>query len=160
MYTMKAPATSTSLISRAERDGWFALIFAHATLTARVDAVLMDRHRISFSAFEIFCRLRDSEPQPVRALGGHLVSVSPTRASRIIQEHIDAGHLKRSAHQGDGRVSLVGFTAAGRRFAAAVERTFEESVKKYFADILDAEDIAALTRIWDKIAHSAGGGRP
>jgi DNA-binding MarR family transcriptional regulator len=123
------------------------------------DAVLMARHRISFSAFEILCRLRDAEPQPVRALSNQLISVSPTRASRIIQEHINAGHLKRGAHQGDGRVFLVSFTAAGRRFAAAVERTFEESVRKYFVDVLDEEDIAALTPIRGKIENSPGGGR-
>jgi DNA-binding MarR family transcriptional regulator len=154
---MKAPTTNTFLISQAERDGWFALIFTHAALMTRVDAILMERHRITFSAFEIFCRLRDAEPQPVRALGNQLISVSPTRASRIIQEHIGAGHLRRGADQGDGRVSLVSFTAAGRRFAAAVERTFEESVKKYFVDLLDEDDIAALRRIWGKIENSANG---
>ena len=153
---VKAPAAETLLISQAQRDGWFALIFAHAALTARVDADLMEHHRITFSAFEIFCRLRDSEPQPVRSLGSELISVSPTRASRIIQEHINAGHLQRGADQGDGRVSLVGFTESGREYAEAVERTFEESVKQHFVDLLDEEDIAALAQIWGKIRKAAG----
>jgi DNA-binding MarR family transcriptional regulator len=111
----------------------------------------MDRHRITFSAFEILCRLRITEPQAVRSLASQLVSVSPTRASRLIQEHIDAGRLQRGADQGDGRVSLVSFTEAGRRYADDVQRTFEESVKKHFVDLLDEEDVDALIRIWNKL---------
>ena len=141
----------SELISQAEEDAWFALMFTHAAVTTRIDAVLMERYRISFSAFEILCRLKEREPQPVRVLAGQLVSVSPTRASRLMQDLVDAGYLQRGADQGDGRVSLISFTDEGRRYAAEVARTFEEQVKKHFAEPLDAEDIAALTRIWDKL---------
>ena len=116
----------------------------------------MERHRISFSAAEILCRLKDREPQPVRALASHLVSVSPTRASRLVQDFIDAGYLQRGADQADGRISLISFTDEGRRYTAEVSRTFEEAVQKYFTGPLDDEDIAAITRIWGKL-QAAGG---
>jgi DNA-binding MarR family transcriptional regulator len=148
---VEKPMAKSELISQAEEDAWFALMFTHAAVTARIDAVLMERYRISFSAFEILCRLKEREPQPVRVLAGQLVSVSPTRASRLMQDLVDAGYLQRGADQGDGRVSLISFTDEGRRYAAEVARTFEEQVKKHFAEPLDAEDIAALTRIWDKL---------
>jgi DNA-binding MarR family transcriptional regulator len=140
-----------ALIPPAQQDAWFALLFTHAAVTGRIDAVLMDRHRISFSAFEILCRLKEHEPQPVRALAGQLVSVSPTRASRLMQDLVDGGYLQRGADQGDGRVSLISFTPEGRRYAGEVARTFEEQVRKYFVDPLDDEDIAAITRIWGKL---------
>ena len=130
------------------------MLFTHATVTARIDAVLMERHRISFSACEILCRLQESEPQAVRALASQLVSVSPTRASRLGQEQIDAGHLQRGADQGDGRVSLISFTETGREYAESVKRTLEESMKKFFVDPLDDDDIAALTKIWAKVANA------
>ena len=79
---------------------------------------------------------------------------SPTRASRLVQELIDAGHLRRGADQGDGRVSLITFTKSGRHFAEKVRRTFEDSVKKYFVDPLDDDDIAAITRIWAKLENA------
>lgn len=84
----------------AQQDAWFALLFTHAAVTARIDAVLMDRHRISFSAFEILCRLKEREPQAIRSLASQLVSVSPTRASRLMQDLVDAGYLRRGADQG------------------------------------------------------------
>ena len=152
---MKAPPSHPLLISHNQVDGWWALLFTHATVTARIDAVLMERHRISFSACEILCRLQESEPQAVRALASQLVSVSPTRASRLVQEQIDAGHLQRGADQGDGRVSLISFTETGREYAENVKRTLEESMKKYFVDPLDDEDIAALTGIWAKLEHAS-----
>jgi DNA-binding MarR family transcriptional regulator len=132
-------------------EGWFALLFAHAAVTGRIDAVLMEQHKISFSAFEILCWLLEIEPQSVRALASHLVSVSPTRASRLVQDLIDAGHLQRGADQGDGRVSLISFTDSGRRFAETVKDTFEGLIKKSFVDPLDDADIAAIIRIWAKL---------
>jgi DNA-binding MarR family transcriptional regulator len=113
--------------------------------------VLMAQHKISFSAFEILCWLLEIEPQSVRALASHLVSVSPTRASRLVQDLIDAGHLQRGADQGDGRVSLISFTDSGRRFAETVKDTFEGLIKKSFVDPLDDADIAAIIRIWAKL---------
>jgi DNA-binding MarR family transcriptional regulator len=148
---VQRPSSKWTVLSPAQESAFFALLFAHATVTARIDAVLQEHHRISFSAFEILCRLLDLEPQPVRALGSQLVSVSPTRASRLMQDLVDAGHLQRGADQGDGRVSLISFTTEGRRYAQTVLRTFEESVQKYFVEPLDEDDIAAMTRIWEKL---------
>jgi DNA-binding MarR family transcriptional regulator len=101
-------------------------------------------------------RLREREPQPVRVLAGHLVSLSPTRASRLVQDAVDAGYLQRGADQADGRISLISFTDEGRRYAAEVTRTFVEQVRKHFVELLDAEDIAALNRIWDKLGAKEG----
>ena len=152
---VKAPPSHPVLISHDQVDGWWAMLFTHATVTARIDAVLMERHRISFSACEILCRLQESEPQAVSALASQLVSVSPTRASRLVQEQIDAGRLQRGADQGDGRVSLISFTETGHEYAETIKRTLEESMKEFFVDPLDDEDIAALTRIWAKIGKAS-----
>jgi len=153
---VKAPASHPTILSQDQVRAWFALLYAHATVTARMDAVLLEQHKLSFSAFEILCWLLETEPQSIRALSGQLVSVSPTRASRLVQDLIDAGHLQRGADQGDGRVSLISFTESGRHFAETAKRSFEESVKKYFVDPLDDDDIAALTRIWARLEHAGG----
>src|ERR1700724_3047951 len=153
---VKGPASNPQVLSQDQVKAWFALLLAHATVTGRMDAVLLEQHKLSFSAFEILCWLLESEPQSIRALSGQLVSVSPTRASRLVQDLIDAGHFQRGADQGDGRVSLISFTESGRHFAETAKRSFEESVKKYFVDPLDDDDIAAPTRIWASLAHAGG----
>jgi DNA-binding MarR family transcriptional regulator len=156
-----ARQTPAELITPEQRDAWFALLFAHSTVTDRIDRVLQDRHRLSFSAYEILCRLHgQDEPQSVRSLAEQLVSVSPTRASRLVQELVDAGHLQRGADQGDGRKSLIGFTREGRRYADKVSRSFEEAVLTYFIDPLDDEDIAAIARIWEKLQATQASSPP
>ena len=118
--------TVAQVITSEQQDAWFALLFANATVTDRIDRELQEAHRISFSATEILCRLHDEEPQSVRALASQLVSVSPTRASRLVQELVDAGYLQRGSDQGDGRKSLISFTGKGRRYSEKVARTLRE----------------------------------
>ena len=156
MREVRVPVVNSPLVSQDQVNGWYALLLTHDTVAARIDAVLKERHRLSFSAVEILCQLNDSEPQAVRTLANQLISVSPTRASRLVQELIDMGHLERSADQSDGRVSLISLTKSGRRFAKAVEQTLITAVKEYFLDELDDEDIAALSRIWAKLAKGGG----
>ncbi|HEY4276590.1 MAG TPA: MarR family winged helix-turn-helix transcriptional regulator [Conexibacter sp.] len=139
------------MITPEQEDAWYALLFAHASVTDRIDRELRERHRISFSATEILCRLHDEEPQSVRSLADQLVSVSPTRASRLVQELVDAGYLRRGADQGDGRKSLIGFTSEGRRYSTKVARTLEDAILRYLIEPLDEEDIEAMVRISQKL---------
>lgn len=142
------------LITREQQDAWYALLFAHASVTDRIDRVLQQQHGLSFSAVEILCRLHDytdDEPQSLRALANQLVSVSSTRASRLVQELVDAGYLRRGADQGDGRKSLISLTAAGRRYSEKVAQTLENAILQHFLAPLDDEDIAAMERVWGKL---------
>jgi len=150
-HPSKPKHTAAERITPEQQDTWFALLFAHASVTARIDRDLQEQHRISFSATEILCRLHDKEPQSVRALADQLVSVSPTRASRLVQELVDAGYLQRGADQGDGRKSLISFTPKGRRYSQEVASTFEDAILRHFIDPLDDEDLAAIARVWDKL---------
>lgn len=143
--------TSAKLITPEQQDAWFALLFAHGTVTDRIDRELRKKHDLSFSATEILCRLHDEEPQSVRSLADQIVSVSPTRASRLVQELVDAGYLQRGADQGDGRKSLISFTSQGRRYSEKVARTLESAILRYLIEPLDEEDIEAIVRIWQKL---------
>jgi DNA-binding MarR family transcriptional regulator len=138
-------------ITPAQLDTWFALLFVHASVMDRIDRELEAQHHISFSATEILCRLHEDEPQSVRGLADQLVSVSPTRASRLVQELVDAGYLQRGADQGDGRKSLISFTPAGQAYSKEVAGTLEDAILRYFIEPLDDEDIAAIARVWDKL---------
>ena len=144
-----APVDTT--YAEPQQSAWFALLFAHATVMSHLEAALSERHEISFSACEILCHLDGAEPMAVRSLASELVSVSPSRASRVIQELVDAGHVRRSAVQSDGRISLVSLTAAGRRYASSVKSTFADAAQECFVEALDESDLEALCRIWQKL---------
>ena len=157
---LKPSHTVAQVITPEQQDAWWAMLFAHASITDRIDRDLQQQHHISFSATEILCRLHDEEPQSVRSLADKLVSVSPTRASRLVQELVDAGYLHRGADQGDGRKSLISFTSEGRRYSLNVARTLEDAILRYFVEPLDEEDIAAIARIWEKLRAAQNAGEP
>ena len=149
---MARTSITHGLITLDQEEAWFALLSTHAALTHRVEEALMEKHGLSFSEFEILCRLKLScIPLSVRALADRLVTISRTRASRVMQELINGGYLMRSADQADGRVSLISFTPEGHEFARVAARTFEEAVRRFFVEPLDEEDIAAILRIWKKL---------
>lgn len=147
------PTSSTSAIdfTPQQEEAWFGLIHAHADVTRRIEALVMERHRLPFSSMEILCRLQGQEPQPVRVLAAQLVSVSPSRASRVVQDLVDEGLLERGADQSDGRISLVSLTPAGEKLADQAMASLQEAVQEYFFDPLDDRDIAAIRRIWTKL---------
>jgi DNA-binding MarR family transcriptional regulator len=148
----KPKHTPIRRITPEQRDTWFALLSTHSSVTGRIDRVLQAEHGLSFSSVEILCRLHDDdEPKSLRSLAEQLVSVSSTRASRLVQELVDAGYLKRGADQGDGRKSLISFTPLGRRYSEQVAGTLEDAILRYFIEPLDDEDIAAIQRVWDKL---------
>jgi DNA-binding MarR family transcriptional regulator len=143
--------TTEGLISPTDYEALFALVSIHSMLQRRIDEVLMDEHKLSFSELEVLCRLKDLEPQSVRSLSEQLICISRTRASRVMQGLVDRGYLQRSADQGDGRISLISFTPEGEKFTHEAARTFEEAVRRFFIEPLDERDIAAIRRIWRKL---------
>jgi DNA-binding MarR family transcriptional regulator len=146
----------TPLITNLPPDqerAWFSLLRVHAQVMRHVEADLMRRNQITFSSAEILCHLRiAAQPQPVNDLAGQLVSVSATRASRLIQNLVEDGYIVRSSDQAAGRISLLKLTASGEKFARTVSNTVRNAIAERFVAALDEEDLAAMARIWQKIA--------
>jgi DNA-binding MarR family transcriptional regulator len=141
-----------TLFTSEEAAGWYGLLRAHACTTARVEGELQQRYALSIGAVDVICHLwLNRTPQPVRAITGHMVGITPTRVSRVVQDLVDRGYVVRSADQCDGRVSLVSLSDAGVEFAREVAGSVGAAVRRTFIDLLDADDLAALDRIRTKL---------
>jgi len=116
----------------------------------------MNQHKITFSTVEILCWLLETEPQSVRGLFWRTCQRQPDQSITVGSGTIDAGHLQRGADQGERSGVAHQLHKSGRHFAETVRRTFENSVKKYFVDPLNDDDIAAITRIWAKLENAEG----
>ena len=130
---------------------WFGLLTVHASVTRAVESKLTAESDLSFSAYEVLYRLRWSDAQPARRLAAQIVSVSPTRVSRVVDDLVQRGLVLREPSTQDGRVSLVSLTAAGRAVLKSADRTFFEAVERSFFERLDDDDVAALARAWAKL---------
>ena len=152
---MERPAQLLTNLAPDQERAWFSLLRVHAQVMRHVEADLMGRHQITFSSAEIVCNLRvAAQAQSVNDLAGQLVSVSATRASRLIQNLVEDGYIVRSSDQADGRISLIKLTTSGEKFAEAVSDTVRNAIAKRFVAALDKEDLAAMARIWQKIADA------
>jgi DNA-binding MarR family transcriptional regulator len=141
-----------ALFTAEEAAGWYGLLRAHACTTARVEGELQRQYGLSIGAIDVICHLwLNRSPQPVRAITGHMVGITPTRVSRVVQDLVDGGYVVRSADQCDGRVSLVSLSESGVEFAREVAESVGGVVRRTFLDLLDADDLAALARIRTKL---------
>lgn len=148
---MSRPLANPVVISGEALDAWFGLFRAQGVMRARIEPTLLREHQLTFSEFEVLCRCKDIEPIAVRALATELVTVSASRASRIVQRLVDDGFMQRAARQNDGRVSILSLTETGRARVAAASLTFEREVEKAFVDRLNDQDLTDLRRIWRKL---------
>jgi DNA-binding MarR family transcriptional regulator len=155
IMTMPPSESVMAKLAPEQEQAWFGLLRAHSHVMRRVEADLAASHQLPFSTVEILCHLRIApEPQSVNLLAGQLVSVSPTRASRLIQRLVDDGYVTRSSDQADGRVSLISLTPAGEQLALKVSDSLKDSIAEQFIAPLDEDDLAAMDRIWRKLKET------
>jgi DNA-binding MarR family transcriptional regulator len=157
IMTMPPSESVIAKLAPEQEQAWFGLLRAHSHVMRRVEADLAASHQLPFSTVEILCHLRIAlEPQSVNFLAGQLVSVSPTRASRLIQRLVDDGYVTRSSDQADGRVSLISLTPVGEQLALKVSDSLKDSIAEQFIAPLDEDDLAAMDRIWRKLKETPG----
>ena len=76
---------------------------------------------------------------------------SRSRLSRQAARMEARGLIRRTPDPADGRGCLLTLTLEGREVLRDATSTHLGSVRRHFADLLDHEDLAALTRIASKL---------
>ncbi len=76
---------------------------------------------------------------------------SRSRLSRQAARMEARGLIRRTPDPADGRGCLLTLTFEGREVLRDATSTHLGSVRRHFADLLDPEDLAALTRIASKL---------
>lgn len=77
------------------------------------------------------------------------IGVDQPRASRLVQQAVDAGLARRAPHPDDGRRSLVTLTRRGRDVVDAAHRSRQEAVRDALAGF-SARDATALARLLER----------
>jgi len=84
---------------------------------------------------------------------GDAIGVDQPRASRLVQQCVDAGLVRREADPDDARRTRVALTDAGRRVVRGFRGERREAVDTALRDFSDAER-AELARLLTKLADS------
>lgn len=82
---------------------------------------------------------------------GDAIGVDQPRASRLIQQAVDQGLVRREADPDDARRTRVALTGAGQRLAGGLRKSRREQLTGALADFTPAER-AELVRLLTKLA--------
>jgi DNA-binding MarR family transcriptional regulator len=74
-----------------------------------------------------------------------------TRLSHLVTRMQQRGLVRRSACAGDARGSMVELTDEGRRAITDAAPAHTEAVRRYLIDLLDDDEIATMTDIFQRV---------
>ncbi|KOU78576.1 MarR family transcriptional regulator [Streptomyces sp. XY66] len=137
---------------------FYGLVWAGTTMTDRVDKVLVKAHDLPVSWFEAMLWLASSpEPVPASVLGNSTL-LSRSQVSRVVDALQSRGLVTRTPSARDARSVEVSLTPVGRTLFAEADATRREALAPVFTDLLDADDLEALGRVWRKLKAAKNAG--
>ncbi|WP_406264592.1 MarR family transcriptional regulator [Streptomyces sp. NBC_00191] len=130
---------------------FYGLVWAGTVLTERVDRALTKAHDLPVSWFEVMLWLASSpDPVPASVLGNSTM-LSRSQVSRVVDALQSRGLVTRTPSPRDARSVEVALTPEGRRLFEEADATRRACLAPVFTDLLDAEDLEALSTVWQKL---------
>ena len=131
--------------SRLSGSAWAALLQVHAALVPRIDRALQRAAGLPLSWYDVLLEL-------AAAPGGRLtmgelaqrVVLSRTRVSRIVDELVAAGLVRREGNPDDGRSAFAVLTADGLARYRAAAPHYLASIEMEFAGGLTDGELGAV----------------
>jgi len=133
---------------------FYGLVWAGTVLTERVDRALVKAHDLPVSWFEVLLWLAHSpEPVPASVLGNSTM-LSRSQVSRVLDTLQARGVVTRTPSVKDARSVEVTLTPQGRHLFDEADATRRACLGPVFTDVLDQQDLQALSAVWRKLkAH-------
>jgi len=126
---------------------WRSFLHAHARLTRRLDEELQAAHHLSLAEYDALVQLARMPGRRLRmsALADRVL-LSRSGITRLVDRLEGAGMVERSACATDARGAEAILTPAGLDRLRQASRTHLAGVERYFNDVIDDADKAAIAR--------------
>ncbi|MEU8591264.1 MarR family transcriptional regulator [Streptomyces sp. NPDC048664] len=130
---------------------FYGLVWAGTVLTDRVDRALTKAHDLPVSWFEVLLWLASSpDPVPASVLGNSTM-LSRSQVSRVVDALQGRGLVTRTPSPRDARSVEVALTPEGHALFRAADATRRACLAPVFTDLLDEDDLQALSGVWRKL---------
>lgn len=139
-------------LSTTELAAWRGFLRAHARIAGELDAQLREEHGLALSSYEVLMLLGEAPGGRMRISelsAATLLSMSG--ASRLVDRLVKTGLVAKEACAEDGRGAQARLTTAGRERLAPARVTHLAGVREAFLSRLDADDLEALARAWERV---------
>ncbi len=146
--------TSTNWLSDEEMRLWRAFIAASSGMNTAIDASLKKSNAMNLDDYEVLVMLSESNGNRLRMseLSTHILH-SRSRLTQRIDRLATRGLVSREKDESDARGTWAVLTPEGKRALEEAAPSHLEHVREFFFDHIDAEDIPAMTRSLEKVAH-------
>ena len=137
-------------------DAWGALLQVHALLVPLLDRTLRDAVRLPLTWYDVLLELSAAEGQRLTMsdLAGRVV-LSRTRVSRVVDELVDAGLIRREANPDDARSAFAVLTPEGRTRFRQAAPIYLSGIEQHFAQALSDAELRAVVRALGRVREAA-----
>ncbi len=150
-----APAVPATDDSRL--DAWRSFLHAHARLTRRMDDELQAAHRMSLAEYDALIQLARSPGRRLRmSVLAERVLLSRSGLTRLVDRLEAGGMVKRSACATDARGAEAILTMTGVQRLRSASETHLGGVRRYFLDVIAADERDAIKRGLDRVIEELG----
>jgi DNA-binding MarR family transcriptional regulator len=144
-------------VDDARLNAWRSFLHAHARLTRRMDEELQAAHHLSLAEYDALLQLARAPGRRLRmSVLAERVLLSRSGITRLVDRLETAGMVQRSACATDARGAEAILTPIGLQLLTEASRTHLAGVKRYFLDVIAADDQAALERGLDGVIEVLG----
>lgn len=137
---------------RLAADAWGALLRVHAAVVPALDSTLQAETGLSLAWYDVLLELASAPDEHLRMSDlGARVTLSRTRVSRIVDELVDAGYVRKTDHPDDRRSSYATLTAAGRTAFRRAAPVYVAEIEEQFAAGLSADQLGQLATVLNRV---------
>lgn len=134
---------------------------AHAVVVRRLTADLEREHGISIGVYDVLLVLYYARPRGLRIYDlGERVVLSQSRVSRLVDEMLQAGLLRREPDPTDGRAWLAVLTPKGISLFRRAAKTHMHGIDSYFSQFLSDHELDTIERGLDRVLDGHGDSIP
>jgi DNA-binding MarR family transcriptional regulator len=154
------PASTSRRVADDPRlNAWRTFLHAHARLTRRLDEELQAAHHLSLAEYDALLQLARAPGRRLRMSAlAERVLLSRSGITRLVDRLEAAGMVTRSACVTDARGAEAILTRDGLHRLREASHTHLAGVERYFLDVVDPADQAAMERGLDKVLGELGCG--
>jgi DNA-binding MarR family transcriptional regulator len=154
---MHGDPAQTRWLTRRQQESWRSFLVGTTLLMDRLDRDLREHHDLSLPEYEILVRLSEEPARRLRMASlADSVSHSRSRVTHTITRLERAGLVERLSCATDRRGIEAVLTDKGYRVLEEAAHTHVQGVRRFFVDLADDADFAAVGRVFDAVTATLG----
>ncbi|HEV2797859.1 MAG TPA: MarR family winged helix-turn-helix transcriptional regulator [Nocardioides sp.] len=137
----------------AQQHSWRALMMGMTLLMERLDEDLRREFGMSLTEYEVMVRLSERPGRAMRmAQLADAMAHSRSRVTHTVARMEAAGYITRGTTPEDGRGVVATMTDMGYDLLVRAAPCHVESVRRNLVDLVPDDDLAAVGRVFDRVA--------